>query len=168
VIEEFYDKAATVLKYSLLSFDAPAREEIAGAFDEVIEKDQYTCYACAILPDHVHILIRKHKHRAEQMLENLKEHSRLRLSVTGHRDSKHPAWTAGIGCKVFLEHPDDVRRTIGYIERNPLPYGLPIQQWKFVKPYDGWPLHPGHDRNSPYVVGLRAAGQIVEEEGEDR
>jgi hypothetical protein len=41
---------------------------------------------------------------------------------------------------VHLETPDDIRRTIRYIERNPLPLGLPVQRWPFVRQYDGWPL----------------------------
>jgi hypothetical protein len=36
---------------------------------------------------------------------------------------------------------------------------LPVQQWMFVKPYDGWPLHPGHNPNSPYAKRLREAGR---------
>jgi hypothetical protein len=63
------------------------------------------------------------------------------------------------GWKVFLDHPDEIRRTIVYIDENPLPYGLPIQRWDFVTPYDGWPLHPGHSLESPYVQALRAAGR---------
>jgi hypothetical protein len=70
----------------------------------------------------------------------------------------HPIRTRG-GWKVFLDHPDDVRRTIRYIVNNPRHAGLPDQHWPFVTPYDGWPLHPGHSPNSPYVKRLKAAGQ---------
>lgn len=38
---------------------------MAKSFGEVINKYCYTCYACAIMPDHIHLLIRKHKHLAE-------------------------------------------------------------------------------------------------------
>ena len=55
---------------------------------------------------------------------------------------------------------DEVRQTIGYIERNPLKIGLPPQAWPFVQPYDNWPLHPGHSPNSPYSKRLRAAGRL--------
>jgi hypothetical protein len=59
---------------------------------------------------------------------------------------------------VFLDHPDEIRRTIAYIEKNPLPIGQPRQIWPFVIAYNGWPLHPGHSPNSPYVKALKAAG----------
>lgn len=159
VVRDFYQRAAEFLKYPLLTFDVVARNEIALAFAEVIETQRYTCYSCAIMPDHVHILIRKHKHCAEEMTENLRATSRLRLSAMGHRALDHPTWAAGGGWKVFLDHPDEIRRTILYIERNPLPLGLPRQTWPFVKPYDGWPLHPGHSPNSPYARRLREAGR---------
>lgn len=158
-IRQFYEHAADLLKHPLLTFDESARAEIAAAFDWVIQHERYTCYACAVMPDHVHIILRKHKHEAEDMMQNLKDVSRDRLIVSRFRTEKHPTWTAGNGWKVFLEHPDDVRRTIPYIEKNPVKVGLPQQNWPFVKHYDSWPLHPGHSENSPYVKRLRAAGR---------
>jgi REP element-mobilizing transposase RayT len=141
VVQQFREQAADVLKHPLLVFDHDARQETAAAFEEVIVGQQYTCYACAIMPDHVHILIRKHKHRAEEMMQALKDASRLRLIGAGHRHVDHPVWTSGTGWKVFLDTPEDVRRTICYIERNPLPLRLPVQRWSFVRPYDNWPQH---------------------------
>ncbi len=82
VVQEFQEKAAAILKYSLLKFDQPEIMEIAQAFTDTIAQQCYTCYACTIMPDHVHILIRKHKHTAEEMIENLQESSRLRLRKT--------------------------------------------------------------------------------------
>ena len=70
----------------------------------------------------------------------------------------HPVWSDG-GWKVFLDHPEEIWRTIRYIERNPLPIGETIQRWPFVSAYDGWPLHPGHSPMSPYVKALKAAGR---------
>ncbi len=160
-VRRFYQQAAAVLQFSLLTFDAPAREEIGNAFAEVIEAHSYTCYACAVMPNHVHLLIRKHRDQAEDMIEALKDASRTRLQATGHRYAGHPTWTAGGGWKVFLKHPEEMRRTVKYIERNPLPLGLPVQSWPFVTPYDDWPLHPGHNPDSPYARCLREAGRLA-------
>jgi hypothetical protein len=126
----------------------------------VVAANRYTCYACSVMPDHVHLLIRKHKHQAEDMMGALQEASRYRLYDAGHRPDDHPVWTSGAGWKVFLDHPEEVRRTVGYVERNPAPLGLPPQRWAFVRPYDGWPLHPGHAPNSPYARRLREAGRL--------
>jgi REP element-mobilizing transposase RayT len=126
---------------------------IADAFQDVVWSEHYTVYACALMPDHVHLVVRKHKHQAEEMIENFQLESRFRLRDFGLRPADHPVW-GGPGWKVFLDSPEDIRRTIKYVEDNPLKMGLPAQTWNFVKPYDGWPLHPGHDPNSPYAKRL--------------
>jgi REP element-mobilizing transposase RayT len=158
-VREFYAQSVDKLKHPLLTFDEASRAAIAEAFAQVIDQERYTCYACAIMPDHVHLVIRKHKHQAEEMVEELMESSRRRLIEAGLRAATHPTWTAGHGWKVFLEHPEEIRRTIRYVERNPIKDGLPAQVWPFVTRYNGWPLHPGHSPNSPYAKRLRAVGR---------
>jgi hypothetical protein len=91
-IREFYKKAAPLLKHELPTFEEEARSEIARAFEAAIASQNYTCWACAVMPDHVHILIRKHRHLAEDMAENLMQASRTRLAETGHRAADHPVW----------------------------------------------------------------------------
>jgi REP element-mobilizing transposase RayT len=159
VIKDFRKRAKEVLKFSLLKFTREDVDTIACSFAECVRKHVYTCYACAIMPDHIHLLIRKHKKQAEDMIEDFQTASRLRLRNAERRTHEHPVW-GGPGWKVFLEHPDDVRRTIRYIERNPVEWGLPQQSWEFVSPYDGWPLYPGHSPNSPYARRLREAGKL--------
>jgi len=161
VIREFYENAREVLKFDLIELLPPQIAAVAEAFSQCIADERYTCYACAIMPDHVHILIRKHKHAAEQMIALLQAASRNRLRELNLVPGDHPVWAGG-GWKVFQDHPDDIRRTTRYIRNNPPRQRLPHQSWPFVKEYDGWPLHPGHDPNSPYARRLQAA------EGEDK
>jgi REP element-mobilizing transposase RayT len=154
VLHEFHEKSRDVLKHDLLIFQPVDFLRIAKSLEAAIVEHQYTCYACAIMPDHVHLLIRKHKHQAEEMLENLQNASRLQLCSEGMRPADHPVW-GGPGWKVFLDSPTDIRRAIRYIEGNPVRWRLPRQTWPFVVEYDGWPLHPGHNPNSPYAKRLR-------------
>src|SRR5262249_3286350 len=105
--------------------------------------------------DHVHLLIRKHRDSAEEMIEKIQALSRKRLVEVGLRELEHPTWTRG-GWKVFLDHPDDVKRTIRYLEDNPVKTRLPRQQGEFVTLYDNCPLHGGHSPDSPYARALRA------------
>ena len=154
VIRQFYDAAVPRLEFAQVSFTSEEVDQIALAFSREIEAQRYTCYACAIMLDHVHLLIRKHKHAAEEITRNLQRSSHLNLRESGRFDWEHPIW-GGPGWKVFLDSPEDIRRTIRYIEQNPVKIGLPVQQWAFVKEYDGWPLHPGHNPNSPYAKRLR-------------
>jgi len=153
-MRKFHQRAKEVLRFPLLEFGPQEVDAVGDAFSESIRKHRYTCYACAIMPDHVHVLIRKHKHKAEEMIEILQESSRLRIRELGLRDAAHPVW-GGQGWKVFIDRPDVVRGTIRYIEENPLKWNLPRQHWAFVSEYDGWPLHPGHNPNSPYARRLR-------------
>jgi REP element-mobilizing transposase RayT len=158
-VRAFYKNAAEALKHPLLEIRDQAIQLVADAFGDVIARRRYTSYACAIMPDHVHIILRRHRDRAEEMIELLQNASRWKLIEGGLRPSDHPVWTGGGGWSVFLDHPDDVERTIPYIEGNPQKIGLPPQRWPFVNEYDRWPLHEGHSPNSPYAKRLRAVGR---------
>lgn len=153
-IHEFYSKATSSLKHPLLELGPRDRDAVACAFAEAISENRYTCYACAIMPDHAHLMIRKHRHKAEEMIDRLQASSRLRLRTLCFRAADHPVW-GGPGWKVYLDHPDEIRRTIRYVQDNPVKLRLPRQDWSFVTDYDGWPLHPGHNPNSPYARRLR-------------
>lgn len=139
-IHSFYEQAAGHLQHDLLSFAPNEFPVVADAFNGAIRRCGYTCYALAIMPDHVHLVIRKHKDRAETMIDKLQELTRLRLGESALRAPDHPTWVRS-GYKVFLDTPDDVRRTIRYIEQNPVKQRLPVQRWPFITPYDNWPHH---------------------------
>ncbi len=138
-IRAFYDRAASVLKFPLLQFPAREIEAIGRAFDDCISKLRYTCYACAILPDHVHILIRKHRDLAELMIENFQEASRSAMLEVRERHFDHPVW-GGQGWKVYLASTEDIWRTIPYVEQNPMKMRMKPQHWSFVTQYDNWPF----------------------------
>ncbi len=154
VIGEFYDRAADHFKYPLVTLNDAMITCVGAAFADAVAACRYTCYACGVMPDHVHLVIRQHRDTAEQMIANLQTASHLRLRADGHFDLTHPVW-GGTGWKVSLDHPDDTWRTIGDVRRNPLPLGWPEQAWPFVTPDDNWPLHPGHSPSSPYARRLR-------------
>ena len=137
VLRDFHDAARSVLLHELLDFSADEMQAIAASFADVIRERSYTCYACAIMPDHIHILIRKHRDIAETMIEKLQAKSREAVLRLGERIADHPVW-GGPGWKVYLDSRDDIVRTVRYIENNPRKDGLPAQTWPFVKKYDGW------------------------------
>src|SRR5207249_3268767 len=101
-LRAFDQRAAPLLQYPVIEFSAIAIQTIADAFAQVIKTCKYTCYACAILPDHVHLLIRKHKHAAEEMIRNLQRESHLLLRDRHLFDLEHPIWD-GHGYSVFLD-----------------------------------------------------------------
>src|SRR5437667_12666882 len=91
-IRAFYERARELLKHELLEFSVEDRLVIAEAFGEAIRRLHYTCYACAIMRDHFHVCIRKHKHQAEEMIANLQEASRMLLIARGLRPIDHQVW----------------------------------------------------------------------------
>jgi REP element-mobilizing transposase RayT len=136
-VRDFYERAEPLLKFDVLRFDRQQIEHIAAAFGETIAERRYTCYAVAILPDHTHVVIRKHRDRAEEMIGRLQNASRLRLSSARAAPANHPVWTSG-GWKSFLDSPAAVSAAVRYVEKNPQKAGLGAQKWSFVQPYDGW------------------------------
>lgn len=143
---EFYERAQFALKHDLLEFTNDDIELIARSFEHSIREFKYTCYACAIMPDHVHLIIRKHRDKAEMMIERLQDASRELLIESRRRGTEHPVW-GGPGWKVFLDTLRDMERTIEYIRQNPVKIGRPIQEWDFITPYDGW-LPGGHPQRA--------------------
>ncbi|HMO85818.1 MAG TPA: hypothetical protein PKC18_12965 [Lacipirellulaceae bacterium] len=138
-LREFYERAAPRLTYPLIGFDAAQRAAIAAAFHEQVEHLPLTCWACAVMPDHVHLVVRKHRLRAEEMIARLQQAARLLLQQGGLAPSDHPVWTRG-GWRVFLDSPSAGQLRGGYVQRNPVKAGLAPQPWAFVRHYDGWPL----------------------------
>lgn len=137
-IQAFYTHAALRLKHPLLTFDASDLTAIGEHIGHSIRRHGYTCWAAVAMTDHVHLVIRMHRDRAEAMIEYLQADSAERLRACGLRDEQHPVWARG-GWKVFLDTPDDVRRTIRYVRQNPVKIGLPVQEYDWVEKYDGWP-----------------------------
>lgn len=143
-LRQFYAEAASVLKHELLTFSPAAIAVLAEALAKVIADRWYTCYACAIMPDHVHMLIRRHRDKAEQMIAALQAGSRERLVEAGEYSPTHPVW-GGPGWKVFLNTRQDMERIVRYIRENPIKARLPAQTWEFVKEYDGWLPRPARE-----------------------
>jgi hypothetical protein len=105
-------------------------------------------YGCGICGNHVHLVIRTHRHKAREQWSNIAESTRKRLR---HRlpervSSGHPVVSAR-PCTVLLFTPDEVRGRIEYVGENPLKEGLSRQCWGFVVAYDDWPLHRGGERS---------------------
>ena len=96
-LREFLHEAAGKLKFPVIPLHHREFQELATVFGEVISENVYTCYACAFMPDHVHLLIRKHKHLAEEMIRNLQVSSRLRFRSAGLRTPTTPSGAAPAG-----------------------------------------------------------------------
>ncbi len=137
-VSQFYCEAVDRLDFPLIWFDEAMRQALADAFAEVIQRNRYLLWACAILRNHVHLCIRRHRDDAVTMWQQFAEASRACVRRLAGADEEHPVWSDR-PYKVFLYEPADVQRVVAYIEQNPIKEGLAPQRYAFVTPYDGWP-----------------------------
>lgn len=140
-LRAFHEGAQLVLSHPVIRLDEEEIALVGDVFGRVIRLRNYTCYALAVMHDHVHAVIRRHKDKAEEMIEEMQRASRDALIAEDRRRGNHPVW-GGPGWKAFEFDPPAVRSAIGYAEGNPEKSGLPRQTWPFVVPYDGWTGRP--------------------------
>ena len=137
-IRAFYQKAHDILKHPVLTFDDDEIAILGKAFGAAIAEKDYTCYACAIMPDHVPLMIRRHRDKAEAMIAWFQEKGRAALLAAEKRIATQPVWTDGTGWKTFINSRRQFAAEIVYIRRNPVKIGRAEQVWDFAKEYDGW------------------------------
>lgn len=136
-LRRFYRAADELLEHNRMLCDDTDVALIAASFAKTIAERSYVCHACAIMPDHVHLVVRRHPDQAEGILRFLQDYSKQALIAAGRRPVNHPVW-GGPGWRVFLNSPEEIAAKIEYVRQNPLKAGLPEQLWDFVIPYDGW------------------------------
>jgi REP element-mobilizing transposase RayT len=139
-LRAFYQRAEPLLDYPRFWIDEAKRQAIGDAIGGVIAKRKYTVWACAILSNHAHMVMRRHRDDALAMWNAIAEVTRAQVQSFADVDDNHPVWAAR-PYKVFLRTPDEVRARIAYVERNPEKEGLSPQQYRFVQSYDNWPFH---------------------------
>lgn len=136
--------AKAELKYPAVRFDGIQARAVARGLAEVVETFQLPVYAAAVMPDHVHVVLARHRQKAEEWVGYFKRAASRRL----RNEAVHPfarymqpdgrlptPWTAG-GWKIFLHDEAEIRRNVHYVEQNPIKADLRPQQWSFVTPFD--------------------------------
>src|SRR5204863_5255547 len=116
-LREFHEEADPLLEHPVLWYDEAMRAAIGESFDRVIEERGYTCWSCAILRDHAHLLIRNHKDHAEEMWCRLAEASQLSLRAIATVPNDHPIWSTRPYSVLIFSRPEVITR-VPYIEGN--------------------------------------------------
>jgi hypothetical protein len=137
-LRAFSKDAEPRLEFEPLWFDAAKRQALGDSIGRVVCNMGYTVWACAVLKNHAHLCVRRHRDDAKLMWDAFANETRAGLRLFADVPQAHPVWSER-PYKVYLYTPDDVRRVIGYIEGNPEKEGLSPQNWPIVAPYDGWP-----------------------------
>jgi len=124
------EKAKSALKYPPVQFTGIQARAVARGFARYVARTALPVWACAIMPDHVHMVVGRPRITVEQLVNKLKGDATRALEregihplagwkVEGTRPPK--CWVRG-QWKVFLD-PADVPRAIRYVEDNPLKEG---------------------------------------------
>jgi REP element-mobilizing transposase RayT len=111
-----------------------ARHVARGCKDAAVESG-YVLWALAILPDHVHMVLKRTGRKAETMAGHMRARATQSLREFGDWPSERPVWGKR-GRRVYLDSPADIRHAIRYVEQNPIKEGKRLQKWSFVVPYD--------------------------------
>ncbi len=123
-------------------FSGLQARSIGSAFGELARKTGLHVWACAVLPDHVHLVLARHHYHIEQIVNLLKGEATRRLlsdglhpfaALTPQGTRPPKCWQRG-QWKVFLDSEADMLRAIRYVEGNPAKEGKPPQRWSFVTP----------------------------------
>ena len=113
---------------------------VANGFARLSRSSGYAIYACAILPEHIHLVIGRHDYDVEQIIRRLKQGAGLQLkqdglhpfaALAGRRGAVPSAFGEGMW-KCFIDNERYLRAAIEYVEKNPIKEGKKKQHWKFV------------------------------------
>lgn len=148
-LRAFHKNVEPLLNFPTFWIDDAKRQVITDAFREAIRRNRYTCYACAICSNHMHLVIRKHSDVFEDMWRNLTDAARAALIASHPNEisAAHPVF-AQRPYGVFIYTPVGIRDRIKYAEDNPEKEGLARQTFDFVTPYDGWPFNKKRKQSS--------------------
>jgi REP element-mobilizing transposase RayT len=128
------------LKYPPVILDGYQALSIVKGFASISRRSGYQIYACAILPEHIHLVIGRHDYHVEQIVRRLKQEAGLQLKkdnlhpfadLIGKRGAVPSVFGGGLW-KCFIDSPEHLDNAIAYVQKNPLKEGKKLQQWSFV------------------------------------
>jgi len=133
--------AKEALQYPPVVFTGIQARAVSRGFSRFTRETQIPIYACAIMPDHVHLVLGNHERSIKSLVGHLKSFATKQLNEEGINpmlavSPAKPRTPWARGCwKVFLDNEEAVRRAIHYVEQNPVKDGMRPQKWSFVVPY---------------------------------
>jgi len=135
-------KAKESLRYKPVRFNGQQALAIAQGFESAQTQAGYHYLALAILPDHVHLLMKPKGTDHDRIARHLKSRATRRLSELnlhpfGHlpkSDGQIPTPWGRNHWAVFVSEQAHLKSAVSYIKRNPVKHGFKVQRWKIVEP----------------------------------
>ena len=129
------------LRFPPVHFTGAQARSIGSRFADFAQISVLNVLACTILPEHVHMIITRHRYKIEYAINLLNgAASRELVSDKLHPFAAHSRegerlpnmWARG-QWKVFLNSQENIAQAVQYIEDNPLKEGKSRQKWGFVR-----------------------------------
>ena len=139
-LRAFHQRAKEELEHPVLWWADAERQAIVEAFARLIRGEKLTCYACAVLQNHAHLLVRRHRLNADELVTLFKNVARDAIRAIDLAPPKHPVFSAD-SCHVFKDNPRAVRTCVTYIQDNHRKHRLSPIVCGAVTEYDDWPFH---------------------------
>ena len=130
--------AKRALKYPAVVFDERQIEVVGHGFGKGVEETGLRVFACAVMPDHVHIVSGLHDRKNGSLVGQLKSRAtkQLNLECLHPLDGAATPWAEG-DWEVYLDTKEEVFHAIEYVKQNPIREGRTPQNWPFVIAADG-------------------------------
>lgn len=135
--------AKGALDYPPVTFNGLQARAIARGFTNSVKRSKITIWACAVMPDHVHLVVAPHRHKIEILANLLKGEATRQLVAEGihpfqgqktYRDRVPPCF----GRKwwvIYKDTEEALLAAIRYTENNPVKAGFIRQEWNCVVEY---------------------------------
>ena len=136
--------AKKALKYPPVHLDEQQIKATGAGISRAAEIQHVGILACAIMPEHVHLVVARSERTIEQVVAEIKQRATLQLGeerihpMEEHREPsgrRHSPWARGFWV-VYLNDESHIENAIRYTVHNPEKEGRPRQHWDFVAPYD--------------------------------
>jgi len=131
------------LKYPPVVLSGMQAKAVGDGFAKYVRQSQVPIWACAILPEHVHLVVGRCRMQIEKIVIQLKgAATRMLIERKLHPfdhlkepNGRPPKCFARGQWAPFLESVEDIDRAIRYVEQNPAKDGKPLQKWSFVSAF---------------------------------
>jgi hypothetical protein len=136
-LKKFWRRAEPLLKHELVWFDERLRLTIVDSFRKLIASKGYVVWGCAVLQNHAHVCVRRHRDRPDVIWGAFADASRTALREAELVPPDHPVWSLR-PYAVYLNAPPEVVTRVDYIWDNFEKSRLTPERYDFVRDYDGW------------------------------
>jgi Transposase and inactivated derivatives len=130
-------EAKKLLRFSPVKLTGQQALIVSQGFKQVVADAKLQIFSCAIMPDHVHLVIGQHERTVELLVNQLKSCATKHLTAADQHQfqGKQSPWSRGFW-QVYLDTPEEINRAIHYVRQNPIRDGLREQHWSFVVPFE--------------------------------